>query len=1181
MKKLVKLALFVLTVAGLASCQKTEIAGEIAGNECSVIVTNVETRTSYDGEHINWVDGDQMTMLYQRSGSSNVHSAVFTYNETKGEFTGNASLTNGEKYSWYALYPTSTNMSKTAASAQVPANQTQEGNAAHLAGLDFPIWGKSSNAVTAPDTPLIPAHQVATVLKFDIKNAMDNAIVVNKVEFTAPVAIVGACQADLTKDNVKWTASSTGAGKTVTLTVNGADALAKGASASFYAGAIEFAAEGEYTITVYATSEGKTFKSTKSVNAKLECLSGSINTIEHDFNGTEVTVNKVYTKTTTFESGKKYLVVYSGKALQNNNGTPAAYSVTAVDNKVTLSSDEAASLEWTATSESGFLTQGQFSLINNGKYAARTGGNDNTFGFLASVDAKSVWALDAAGRNISQKNSSGQYTFYLVISNNVWTVNTQTASNNIAVYVEEGVTPTPVPPTPTTDKTYTKVTSFTSGKHYVIASGNNALRNNNGSVANASISGKVSGNTLTLTSEEAASLEWTATASSVATGQGHFTLQNNGSYVYREGQQNDFVFRTSQSVDARYVWDLNAAGNELTQKNSSGQYTYYVVYNSGWKLTDSRSSNITVYEEGGTPSSKVARNLAFGTTSISKKVGDAPFKNETLTGNTEGGVQYSSSEPTVATVNATTGEVTIKAAGTTVITAKAEPTETLLGDAATYTVTVSAVTPSGDKIYTKVTKFTSGKKYVIAKGTNALKNTNVANASISGKVSGNTLTLTSAEAASLEWTATSSSVKPSQGNFTLSNGSSYLRRITSTNAVQMASYNSQEAGYFVWFFSGSSLYNVNSTGSYTFYLDYNNGWTADQQNSDSALLTVYEEGAGPEPTPSGTSFNLENSSLEGYLNEASSSYTDNNWSSVSVMSKYDGGQSVSNRKDIPAPVTLTLSGAGSRTVSIFSDSGKTQKVFDVSTSSSTVDIYNLIPGRTYYYTSTTGDNGSFQTTGRRRMLYVSSTRNQDYANNCRDFGGMKTTDGKTLKYGLIYRGSNMNRTSDEEKRVLTQVLGIKTDIDLRAYDASNPWNSSWGVEYKSTKYNSWGTGSDGLQNKDNIKKTITDVISSVTAGKPCYIHCMIGADRTGYICLLLQAILGVSSKDCSIDYELTSLSVVGKKYRNGQGNVYYTQGMNYIEGQTGATFKDKAVKILKDAGITDQQITDFRNAMLQ
>ena len=95
-----------------------------------------------------------------------------------------------------------------------------------------------------------------------------------------------------------------------------------------------------------------------------------------------------------------------------------------------------------------------------------------------------------------------------------------------------------------------------------------------------------------------------------------------------------------------------------------------------------------------------AGSISYATTTISKTSDEAAFTNE-LTKTGDGTVTYSSSDETVATVNASTGEVTIVGAGTATITATVtdSDTYTYATKTASYTVTVvtaksTAETPS-------------------------------------------------------------------------------------------------------------------------------------------------------------------------------------------------------------------------------------------------------------------------------------------------------------------------------------------------------------------------------------------------------------------------------------------------------------------------------------------------------
>ena len=83
---------------------------------------------------------------------------------------------------------------------------------------------------------------------------------------------------------------------------------------------------------------------------------------------------------------------------------------------------------------------------------------------------------------------------------------------------------------------------------------------------------------------------------------------------------------------------------------------------------------------------RVSQDLAYDTASVTKTVGDAPFTNP-LTMDDGDVVTYTSSNPSVATVDATTGKVTIVAKGATTITASA-PAKTS-GPTASYTLIVT------------------------------------------------------------------------------------------------------------------------------------------------------------------------------------------------------------------------------------------------------------------------------------------------------------------------------------------------------------------------------------------------------------------------------------------------------------------------------------------------------------
>ncbi len=356
------------------------------------------------------------------------------------------------------------------------------------------------------------------------------------------------------------------------------------------------------------------------------------------------------------------------------------------------------------------------------------------------------------------------------------------------------------------------------------------------------------------------------------------------------------------------------------------------------------------------------------------------------------------------------------------------------------------------------------------------------------------------------------------------------------------------------------------------------------------------------------SFNLENQALSDYLDDAERSYTDTDDATNTVMSKYVSGTYASmSRKDCPAPVHITWDEAATRStvISIYENETLDQPVWtqNASESATSADVYNLVPGRKYYYTvsenGTVWEKGYFNTTGRRRMMKVSDTKGKARANNCRDLGGLTVKDNgveKTIKYGLLYRGSCLDATTDTEKKFLTGYMNVGLDVDLRDGSSSGsvPGNdgfstcyqafgAGYSVAYNSQKFASGRTIAD-LTTPAKVKNVLTDIFQTLESGKSVYFHCHIGADRTGYIAMLIEGLLGVSEKDCSIDYELTSFSdAAGSRFRNGEP-VWYTfrDGIAYLRNLEGTTFQNKIENYLVNTvGIPQSEINDFKSAMLQ
>ena len=247
------------------------------------------------------------------------------------------------------------------------------------------------------------------------------------------------------------------------------------------------------------------------------------------------------------------------------------------------------------------------------------------------------------------------------------------------------------------------------------------------------------------------------------------------------------------------------------------------------------------------------------------------------------------------------------------------------------------------------------------------------------------------------------------------------------------------------------------------------------------------------------------------------------------------------------------------------------------------EIYNLLPGQTYYYKVTlTVDgtpidviNSSFTTSGQLRQIYAEGTGNM------RDLGGWATASGQPIKYGLIYRGAEWNgeyQLTPEGVEALRDV-GIKAELDLRidweaAYINESPLGDD--VEYRRITNEDYYES--GMQNrKDLYKQNLEFVFDCVKNDKPVYFHCHIGADRTGTLAVILEGLLGVGLSDLYKDYELTTFSYYEThRYKENIDGI-----LDYINSLEGENLTEKFYSYCHtELGLSAKDIADFRMKML-
>lgn len=212
--------------------------------------------------------------------------------------------------------------------------------------------------------------------------------------------------------------------------------------------------------------------------------------------------------------------------------------------------------------------------------------------------------------------------------------------------------------------------------------------------------------------------------------------------------------------------------------------------------------------------------------------------------------------------------------------------------------------------------------------------------------------------------------------------------------------------------------------------------------------------------------------------------------------------------------------------------------------------------------------------------------------NCRDLGGWPCDGGK-IKYGMLVRGSEPN---PEDRNLMVNQVGIKTEVQLLPlneqaddYKMRSAWGISWiGNETEDTKFYSPSDISDPAK-KALWAKILKAIIGSVNEAKPVYFHCGVGADRTGVTAMVLEGILGVSSDNVDIDFELTNFAlgwhlIDGNVYRGRSYPTYIGLKQNFndipLVGGLSDTFRNHCISFVLSLGITIDEINAFRAAMI-
>lgn len=201
--------------------------------------------------------------------------------------------------------------------------------------------------------------------------------------------------------------------------------------------------------------------------------------------------------------------------------------------------------------------------------------------------------------------------------------------------------------------------------------------------------------------------------------------------------------------------------------------------------------------------------------------------------------------------------------------------------------------------------------------------------------------------------------------------------------------------------------------------------------------------------------------------------------------------------------------------------------------------------------------------------------------NVRDLGGWPLPGGRRVRQGLFFRGSELNShctISGEGRRVLEEVLGIRTDLDLRGPEEEreavlNPRL----VRYQNIPLASY----DMIASREYTVnyRSLFELLADYN-NYPVYIHCWGGADRTGTVVFLLGALLGMRPEDLVADYELTSLSVWGERREDSEA---YRDLRTVLAGYApaGSDLQTQAQAYLRAIGLSDEKLAKIQSILTE
>lgn len=309
------------------------------------------------------------------------------------------------------------------------------------------------------------------------------------------------------------------------------------------------------------------------------------------------------------------------------------------------------------------------------------------------------------------------------------------------------------------------------------------------------------------------------------------------------------------------------------------------------------------------------------------------------------------------------------------------------------------------------------------------------------------------------------------------------------------------------------------------------------------------------------------------------------------ISKYVGGtseKSLPNALNLSWTATAAIDNASpiiGYTVQLSTDEQFKDNVWTYSVTENNVNVYNLMIASTYYWrvTAKLQNNSICQSSTNSFVTSANGPRNMfiDGITNVRDLGGWTTTDGSTVKQGLLIRCGRLNTSNqsginieitENGKYTMLEQLGVKTEIDLRMNNNNevggltdtSPLGDS--VQYVQCPMD---YTVDNLITGNKQQLQVVFAILSDANNYPIIFHCNIGTDRTGVVAFLVNGLLGVPEETLYRDYLFSNFGNIGGSRAISSIKSNY---VNYIKTFEGNDLSEKIYNCLRHNGVPSEHL---------